>query len=51
MIAPSALEVLGDDLDGLILMVSVIKDMWRDPPIPMAHWTENDDHIARCQVR
>ncbi|MEP2029649.1 MAG: hypothetical protein ABJI96_13195 [Paracoccaceae bacterium] len=51
MIAPSALKVLSDDINELILVVTVIKDVRRDTPIPMARWADNDDHVARCQVR
>ena len=51
MIALSALEVLGDDIDGLILVVSVVENMWRDQPTPLANWADNHDDVARCQVR
>ncbi len=51
MIAPSAFEVLGDDIEKLILVVSVIEDMWRDQPTPVTNWADNHDHVARCQVR
>ncbi len=51
IIAPPALEVLGDDFDGLILVVSVVEDMWRDQPTPVTNWADNHYHVAWCEVR
>ena len=51
MIASSAFEVLGDDINELILVVSVIEDVWRDQPTPVANWADNHNHVARRQAR
>jgi hypothetical protein len=51
VIASPALEVLGDDFDGLILVVPVVEDMRRNKPTPLAIWADNHNHVARLQVR
>ncbi len=51
VIASPALEVLGNEINELILVVAVIEDVWRDQPTPVANWADNHNHVARRQAR